>query len=123
VEKTDFALLRKMTAEHRRIAPCLLGDFYPLTPYTRDENAWMVLQFDRPDLGTGVVRAFRRAESIYESARVPLRGLDPEAAHTVTDLDTGESQSLTGRELMDRGLPLLLPERASARVFLYERRP
>ncbi|NLV40249.1 MAG: hypothetical protein GXY15_03345 [Candidatus Hydrogenedentes bacterium] len=120
VEKTDFALLRKMTAEHRRIAPYLLGDFHPLTPYTREENAWMVLQFDRPDLGGGVVRAFRRTESIYESARVPLRGLDPAAAYTVTDLDTGESQSLTGRALTEQGLPLLLPERPSARVFMYE---
>ena len=42
-----------------RIAPCLEGDFYPLTRYHLEKNDWVAWQFDRPDLGRGVVQAFR----------------------------------------------------------------
>lgn len=121
VEKTDFALLRRMTAEHHRIGQYLLGDFYPLTPYTQSEAHWMAWQFDRPDLGEGVVRVFRREGSIYESARLPLEGLDAEANYSIADIDSGEERVLGGQELMGTGLPVSMTERPSAKVYIYRR--
>ena len=52
------------------------GDFWPLTPYSLENNVWMAWQFDRPEAGEGVVQAFRRAENGDESATFRLRGLD-----------------------------------------------
>ncbi|HWE64027.1 MAG TPA: glycoside hydrolase family 36 protein, partial [Chloroflexota bacterium] len=58
---TDLAM--RMLREWRAFAATLLGDYYPLTPYSIDTNIWMAWQFDRPEAGTGVVQAFRRDTS------------------------------------------------------------
>ena len=92
-----------MIAELRRVAPYFSGDYYPLTGYSLDETAWMAWQFDRPDLGEGVVQVFRRAGSYYESARFPLGGLEADARYIITDLDSGRSQEQTGANWPSRG--------------------
>jgi hypothetical protein len=96
-----------------------MGDYYPLTNHSLENDVWIGWQFDRPDLGQGMVQVFRRAESIYESARLPLRGLDPEAAYTVTDLDSQSSERLSGRELMEKGARVSIPERPGAAIVTY----
>jgi len=115
----DYAFIRRMVAEYRRIARYLMGDYYPLTGYTLANDVWMAWQFDRPDLGGGVVQAFRRADSIYESARLRLRGLDAGARYELTNLDGGPPQVMSGRELMDQGLPLTLARRPQAATIMY----
>lgn len=39
-----------------------------------------------------MVQAFRRRGSIFESARLKLRGLDPEAQYTITNLDSPDKK-------------------------------
>lgn len=67
LKELDYAAIRRLLEQWRRIAPNYYGDFYPLTPWTRDPTAWMAWQFDRPEAGAGVVQAFRRHESFYEA--------------------------------------------------------
>jgi len=81
----------------------------------------MAWQFDRPDLGEGMVQAFRRAESCYETARFKLRGLDPAARYTVRHLDSEETTETTGQELMEKGLQVTLPNQPQASVITYQR--
>jgi len=123
VEKTDFALLRRMVDEQHRIAPYFLGDFYPLTPYSLAEDPWMAWQFDRPDLGEGVIQVFRRRESPYESARFRLRALDTNAKYRVKNLDEPDGQEFTGRELSETGFRVSAERRPSALTFVYLRLP
>ena len=92
----DWANYRRMAGELRRAAPYFSGDYYPLTAYNLDGTAWMAWQFDRPDLGEGMVQVFRRADSYYESARFPLGGLQDDARYLVTDLDSGGRKSTRG---------------------------
>lgn len=54
----------------------------------------MAWQFDRPELGEGMVQAFRRTESPYESARFLLRSLEPDGQYTLTDPDLRQWQNL-----------------------------
>jgi hypothetical protein len=54
----------RLCQQFRQVADCYLGDLYPLTPYSLENTAWMGWQFDRPDLGTGMVQVFRRSEII-----------------------------------------------------------
>jgi alpha-galactosidase len=116
----DYPLARTLTGQWREVAGNYLGDMYPLTPYSTGEEVWMAWQFDRPDLGTGLVQAFRRAACFYDAARLPLRGLNPEARYTVTDLDKpGAAVEMTGRELMETGLRVNLPKRPAAALFKY----
>jgi hypothetical protein len=54
----DYALLRKLVAEWKQVAPNYYGDYWPLTAWHSDPDAWMAWQFDRPKEGEGVVQAF-----------------------------------------------------------------
>ena len=118
----DYPAVRKLVEQWREAAPfILLGDYYPLTPYSLDEGAWMAWQFDRPEVGAGLVQAFRRGESIYEAARLRLRGLEPEASYVVCDLDAGKTTRMDGRELMARGLPVVMQDRPGSLLVTYTR--
>ena len=120
-EGLDWTEYHRMVGQWRRVCDYMLGDYYPLTPYSLDNTVWMAWQFDRPELGEGMVQVFRRGESPYESARFPLRGLEPDAQYTLTDLDSGRTQQLAGRQLMQEGLVVTIPQRPHAAVLLYEK--
>ncbi|MGB9623488.1 MAG: GH36 C-terminal domain-containing protein, partial [Phycisphaerae bacterium] len=123
VREIDYAALRRLYNQWREISANYYGDFYPLTRYDRANDVWMAWQFDCPDLGQGVVQVFRRPGSPYETARFRLRALAPDARYTVTDLDAGEPKEMSGRELLDPGLPVAAPQRPAARVITYRRAP
>ena len=113
---------RKTVEDFRRTEEFWFGDYYPLARWSLAEDVWVAWQFDRPEAGTGIVQAFRRAESPYETARFRLRGLEPEARYTVSDFDDpGKPQEFLGRELADRGLPITLPARRSSGILTYRR--
>ena len=69
-----------------------------------------------------MVQAFRRAESIYTDAMLPLKGLDPAASYELTDVSTGASTTRTGAELMDAGIPARMTERPQALVVSYKKK-
>ncbi|MBP7052130.1 MAG: alpha-galactosidase [Phycisphaerae bacterium] len=117
----DYPALRRLIRQWRQVAPNYYGDFYPLTPWTRDNGAWMAWQFDRPEAGEGLVQAFRRHESIYEAARLRLWALDTAATYLVTNLATGEQQSHSGRNLLDQGLRITMSDRPDAATLTYRR--
>ena len=104
--------------EMRRIAPLLLGDFYPLTPYSLDKTSWIAWQFHRADLNEGVVQAFRRPETTSETLTVKLRGLNPQQRYEIENLDGGK-EVRTGAELM-RGHSIVLREKPSAAVLVLQ---
>jgi alpha-galactosidase len=119
---SDYNALRKMFGEWKEMRDFWMGDYYPLTPYASGNDAWMAWQFDRPEKGAGVVQVFRRGESIYESARLKLKGLDPAATYQVRDIDSDKAQDLTGQELSDVGLLVGMPKQPAARIITYRRR-
>jgi alpha-galactosidase len=118
----DWAKFRRLVDDWRKVAPCFLGDYYPLTPYSLSEEVWIAWQFDRPDLGEGIIQAFRRKESPYTSARLKLRGLDPAARYAVTNLDTPGSAEMTGRELVEQGLQTAIADQPGSAIITYRRR-
>jgi len=102
--------------EARRISPLLLGDYYPLTPYSLDKTSWIAWKFHRTDLNEGVVQAFRRPEAPGESLTVRLRGLDPRDRYELENLD-GSKEVRTGAELMG-GHAVTLREKPAAAVLV-----
>ena len=117
----DYNLIRRVLGQWRQVAPYYFGDYYPLTPYSLDAAVWIAWQFDRPDLGEGMVQAFRRGESVYEAARFRLRGLEPDARYAVADIDAGAPVEMTGRDLMEGGLPVTIKDRPGAVIIVYKR--
>ena len=118
----DFELLRRMTGQWRDVADYYLGDYYPLTPHSLSEEVWMAWQFDRPELGGGVVQAFRRAACPLTAATFRLSGLEPTASYDVIDVDGGPIRTFTGARLMDEGLPIAIDNTSAAKVVRYERK-
>jgi alpha-galactosidase len=119
----DYDLLRRMVAEFRQVEPYLLGDFYALTPYSLDRNVWAAWQFDRPESGAGFVQVFRRAECTQDTMTLHLQGLTPEERYTVTNLDTKEAQTRTGREWATAGLTVQLAAKPAAAIYVYSSVP
>ena len=122
VPDLDYAALRRLFNQWRLISPNYGGDFYPLTPWSRDPSVWMAWQFDRPESGQGAVQVFRRDQSFYESARLKLRGLEPGAHYRITNLDTSEAKAeFSASQLMNQGLLVNIPTEASALALTYEK--
>jgi alpha-galactosidase len=120
VKDIDYDKLRRLVGQWRAISKHYYGDFYPLTPYSLDNAVWMAWQFDGPEPGVGVVQAFRRPDSPYVAARFRLRGLDPAAEYTVTDLDEGKPVKLPGRQLLDEGLLVTIPDKPGVATITYK---
>jgi alpha-galactosidase len=120
----DLNLLRRLMKEYRKVRPYIFGDYYPLTPYSLDSKVWAGWQFDRPDLGEGMVQMFRRPDSSEESKLVKLQRLEPDATYILTnlDLDAAASSSMTGRQLMDEGLTIAIKERPGSALIIYRKR-
>jgi alpha-galactosidase len=117
----DWDQFRGLTEQWRRAAPCLLGDFHPLTPYRLDDDVWMAWQFDAHETGQGIVQAFRRSQSIYETARLALKGLEAKGRYRLSRLDNSTTFESLGQELLEPGLRVVLTNQPAAALFLYQR--
>ena len=117
----DYDSLRRMCSQWRTIAEYYYSDYYPLTAYHTDDDTWAAFQFDRPEYGDGMVQVFRRPGSPFGAGRFQLRGLQPGARYAVTNLDETGSTDLTGGELMDEGLPVVIKDKPGAVVITYKR--
>ena len=118
----DYDKIRRLVAQWRNIMPFYYGDYYPLTKTIRDNSVWIAWQFDRPEQGDGVVQAFRRNTSIYEAARLKLQGLDLNCMYEVIDLDRGQPRQFSGKELLEKGLPVSIPGQPGAAVITYTKK-
>lgn len=118
----DYDELRRLTSQWKAVAPNYAGDFYPLTAYSLAPDVWMGWQFDRPEAGEGMVQVFRRGESIYRAADLLLRGLDRTARYRITNLDAPDSSfEMTGRDLLEKGLPVDISAHSGDALIVYKR--
>ena len=65
------------------------------------------------------MQGFRRPLSPTGEARYNLGGLEPDARYELTDFDAPETTTMTGRDLMDKGLTINIPEQPGAAVVRY----
>jgi len=119
-KNVDFPALQRLAAQWRQVAPYFYGDYYPLMPYTTEDSAWVAWQFNRSATGDGMVQAFRRSQSPIEKVRFKLRGLDPGAEYTVTNLDAPGETRFSGRELLEKGLPVAIEDQPGAIIIVYK---
>ena len=108
--------------QYRQIRPCFSGDFYPLTPYSIDTTSTIAWQFDRPDLGQGLIQVFRRPDCTRWSATYKPQGLNPTATYQVTNPDVpGWSLTQTGSDLMTYGVTVSIGYRPGSAILTYTR--
>ena len=116
-EKVEF--IKKYGNEYLKVRPYFSEDFYPLTEVTDKLDVWCAMQFNRPSCGDGIMEVFRRENSPYETAIFELKGIDKESNYRFTDLDGGEF-TISGAELVKKGLKLTVTEKRKAKIYLYQ---
>ncbi len=121
--KLDKARLKRYVDEWRLVATATLGDYYPITPWSVSDDAWIGWQFHKPADDSGVIQMFRRAGSPYESVRARLHGLDPAGVYLVRDMDAPRARRMSGRSLLDTGLLIKISQPRKAVVIHYRRLP
>ncbi|MCL5096869.1 MAG: alpha-galactosidase [Candidatus Omnitrophica bacterium] len=112
---------RKAYAECSRIAPDMLGDYYPLTPYSLKLDHWIAWQFNRPERGGGVVQAFRRENCEEPTKTFRLEGLDPGTQYEITNFDVEGPTQVSGSELMEKGLRVEIKGKPGSAIIAYKR--
>jgi alpha-galactosidase len=129
-----FDWLRGEIAQLKRARPYYYGDYYPMLPCSSNadcmpgasaevsaEFEWAAWQFNRPQQGDGMVQAFRRDGNGDDAKRLLLRGLEPGRRYQVTDLEAGTKSTVSGNELMERGLQVKIDKKPGAALLVYER--
>jgi alpha-galactosidase len=107
-------------AEFRLLRPYFLRDFYPLTEYSTDDDAWAAFQWDRPEERDGIILAFRRVSAPGSSIVVRPHGLNPEGDYEFSFEDYGLAVVKSGRELAD-GLSIKIAEAPGSLLIRYRR--
>ena len=121
VKEIDYEALRKLHRQRREIVDYYYGDFYPLTPYSLENNVWIAWQFNMPESGEGMVQAFRRPENETDTCIFTLHGLAPESDYKLNTFDVAGEAVMSGGELMETGLAIPIKDCPGAAVVMYER--
>ena len=115
--------LRPLMADWKAVADEFYGDYYPLTKYSLSEDDGWRGNSTVPEVGSGMVQAFRHTRSPYESIRVKLQGLDKDAVYTLTNLDIPSTTEMMGRELSENGLVIAIKDQRGSAIITYKRSP
>ena len=118
----NYELLRSMVRELRAVSLYYLGDYYPLTPYSIEDDTWLAWQFNCPGLGEGMVQVFARSLSYIESARFKLRDLEPKSTYIVKNMDEPDKDTkMSGRDMMEKGVQVEVLNKPAAVIITYKR--
>jgi alpha-galactosidase len=113
--------MRKRVEEQVAVREYFYGDFYPLLSWSLATDTWAAWQFDRPDLGEGMILAMRRQDSPFTQMRAVLQGLDPNATYEVESKDTGQVYAESGGLLMENGLTVEIGDKPGSALLVYRR--
>jgi alpha-galactosidase len=116
----DDELIQKLYREWLQIGPDYFGDYYPLTAHSLDEDTWIAWQFHRPEAGRGMVQAFRRSGNEFHGGQFKLKGLLPDARYEIDNFDEPGKIEMTGRQLMETGLEIIIRQRPGAAGVVYK---
>lgn len=114
--------IKKYGEEYLRVRPYLSEDIYPLTDMMGGEEAWCVVQYNRPEKNDGILQVFRREKSINTKGELVLRGLDKDKTYIFRDADDDSAFEMSGKELIEKGLELEVKEKRTAKIFFYSQK-
>lgn len=113
--------LKQAIAEGKRIRKYFFGNFYPLTEVSASPEDWCVLQYHRTAEQDGMILAFRRHLSGYDSYATSLREIDTAAKYEVTyyyDYVPAKTVLMTGEEIQH--LKLEIPDEPGSLLVEYK---
>ena len=93
----------------------LAMDFYNHGTSCFDPTAWAIWQYHDPEEQSGIVMAFRREESPFDSVKIDLKGLLAGKTYQAENLNDGTAKSITDT------LEISLPEKRTSVIFKYKK--
>jgi alpha-galactosidase len=114
-----WAQSRAVLSQVASVRELFLGDFLPLSGTSNDNASCVAWEFYRPDLGRGLVQAFRRAACPAGSMTLRLSGLLRSRQYRLEDQDGGAPWMMSGDQLMDQGLVVPLTTAPAAKVITF----
>lgn len=115
----DMEKVQAYTAPWYRMNALFTADYYPLTPWNREDNEWIGWEFFDAEKGEGFVQAFRRENAPDEVLTVRLLGLEPQKRYRIETWGA-DIQIMDGSRLLEEGLQIRTPPRSSCILFLSE---
>ena len=113
MESEDFLRVKKLADEYLRIRDYFNMDFYNHGSCDFDDTSWAIWQYHNPETQKGIVMAFRRENSPFETVKVNLKGILKGKIYTVENLDENSVTKITDT------LEIVLKDKRSSVVFEY----
>ena len=120
----DFDILRRNINEWKSVNHLLTKDFYCLTPWHHhlDSYGWTAIAYDDSEIGESLLLAFRMEQCWKDNsftAKLPFA--EEGATYNIVNEDTKETFTMTGKELKDGALKVVLDEPKSSAMFRIKR--
>ena len=117
---------RRNIQSYKRYRHLLSGDVYHLVsqsplyvPDEGDTNQWDILEYAKSD-GSEAVVFFFRGGLQGATRKTALKGLRTTVDYVVTSLNSGQSETVSGRRLVERGFDVDLKGNRTSEILLIE---
>jgi len=113
MDENDLKWAKSITEEYLRIRKYFSADFYDHGSSAFDPFSWAIWQYHDPETQSGIVMAFRRSESPFETVSIDLKGLIDGEIYSYYNFDSGLSFE------SGSSLTVALPEKRSSAIIEY----
>ncbi len=115
---TDWSLTKQGYAEFEQIRDYFYADYYQLVEWEAQADRWNAWEFYDPATSSGYASVFCHEATGDLSTTVFLKGLDPEKQYTITDFDGLVEVTESGKDLMEKGITVTVPEKPYCVILL-----
>ena len=113
MNEDDFKWAKKITDEYRSIRKYFSMDFYNHGSDVFDDTSWAIWQYHDADAESGIIMAFRRSNSPFDTVKIKLNGLSKEKNYTFTNLD--DNTTFIATDILE----ITLHDKRSSKIFEY----
>ncbi len=114
VNKTSMDSMAKLVDELKHVRPYWYGSYYQILEPNYGHDAWNAYELFREDWQKGIMVVARHSNAALETMKVNFKGLEPDRTYLVHDIDDSENENdftMTGKELMEEGMTVNIPQR------------
>lgn len=115
--KENLANLKKIVDEYVRVRPYWYGSYYQILAPKNDKDSWQAYELFREDMQKGMLVITRRENAHEDAMIIKFKGLSEGQKYLVHSLDDEKGildVTMTGKELMEKGLGIAIPRKTTA---------
>ncbi|MBR1970623.1 MAG: alpha-galactosidase [Clostridia bacterium] len=113
MNEDDFKWAKKITDEYRSIRKYFSMDFYNHGSDVFDDTSWAIWQYHDADAESGIIMAFRRSNSPFDTVKIKLNGLSKGKNYIFTNPD--DNTTFIATDI----LQISLHDKRSSKIFEY----